>query len=504
MLSLLLACTDPDDHEPAESGDAGEVAAPSQLVPLPQLIKPGTGTFTLNADASLGATGPAVFAAEQLANYLRRPTGFALPVESTGEITLTLSDDLPAEAYTLEVTTEGVQIAASDAAGLFYGSQTLRQLFPAAIFGAQSAQVWTVPVVQIADVPRFEWRGVMIDVARHFFTVTEIERQIELLALHKLNRLHLHLTDDQGWRIEILSWPNLATWGGSTEVGGGSGGYYTQDEFRGLVAFAAERHVTLIPEIDFPGHAHAALASYPELNESGVAAELYTGEAVITTPLWLAGPETARFVADVWHEVAALSPASVVHIGGDEAIDTSDADYRAFVQSLQATVALDGKELLGWDEIGIVPLNSPFLAQYWYDADNAREAVKNGARIIASPAEYAYFDMIQSPDAAYGQVWAGIVGTEQAYDWDPELEGVSGVDIAGVEACAWTEYIDDEEKLDFMLWPRLAALAEVGWTLPGERDWAGFSERLGWHGARLDVLGVGYYRTVEVEWMSAL
>ena len=502
MLLLSLACVDPDDPFEDTRDTAVWSANPPQLVPQPANLSLEDGAFSLQADMRIGATGEAALVAEQLANFLRIPTCFALPVAATGDITLTLADGLPSEAYAIDVGPDGVQLTASDAAGLFYAAQTLRQLLPVAAFGPPSEAGWIAPAVHIEDAPQFEWRGAMIDVARHFFTVAEIERQVDLLAMHKLNRLHLHLTDDQGWRIEIKSWPNLALVGGATEVGGGPGGYYTQDEFAGLVAYAAERHVVIVPEIDFPGHANAALASYPELNESGVAAPVYTGEGVISTPLWLDGPATATFVSDVWSEVAALSPDAVVHIGGDEAIDTSAADYSTFIEFLQAAVGLDDKVLLGWDEIGTVPLDAPFFAQHWYDADNARGAVVRGARLISSPAEHAYLDMVQSPDAAYGQVWAGIVGTEAAYDWDPVLAGVSESDVAGVEGCAWTEYIDDQSKLDYMLWPRLSALSEVGWTPQADRDWVSFADRLAWHGGRLDALGVEYYATDEVNWVS--
>lgn len=492
-LLLLVACAD----KPVVP-DAVVLAAP-RLIPQPVRVEEGTGLYELDGDTRIDAGSGAEEVARLLAEALRPATGLPLEV-GAGAIRLRLVGELPAEGYTLDVDATGVTIDASDTAGLFYGTQTLRQLLPPEVLAATPVEgvKWRIPAVHIEDAPRFEWRGAMIDVARHFFTVEDVERQIDLLALHKLNRLHLHLTDDQGWRLEILSWPALTQVGGSTEVGGGVGGWYTQAEYAGLVAYAAERFVTVVPEIDFPGHANAALASYGELNESGVPADLYTGAGVISTPLWLEGPETAGFVADVLHEVAALTSGEWLHVGGDEAVDVALEDYAAFVVTLQEITAADGKTLVGWDEIGEVELEAPFVAQHWYDADLARSAAARGGRIIASPAEYAYLDMMQDADADYGQVWAGVIDVEDAYAWDPVLEGLEEGDVLGVEGALWTEYIDTVEKLDFMVWPRLAAHAELGWSPTGE--WDEFRERLAWHGGRLDALGVGYYRSPDVDW----
>ncbi|MFZ5477124.1 MAG: beta-N-acetylhexosaminidase, partial [Myxococcota bacterium] len=407
-----------------------------------------------------------------------------------GDVVLAVEPGGVAESYVLDVTADGVTIVGADAAGVFWGTQTLRQLVTAE----------GVPAVHVEDAPRFAWRGLMIDVARHFFTVEDLERQIDLMALHKLNRLHLHLTDDQGWRIEIESWPDLTAIGGSTEVGGGPGGFYTQGEYVALVEYAAERQIIVVPEIDFPGHSHAALASYAELNESGEREELYTGAGVISTPLWLEGEATAGFVEDVWREVAALTPGEWVHVGGDEAIDATPEQYAAFVTWLQGVVAAEGKTMIGWDEIGDVALTPPFVAQWWVDHDNAQDAIARGGMMIASPAHHAYLDMVHDAEATFGQTWAGPVGVRDAYDWEPLPPSVDEDDVLGVEGALWTEYVDTVERMDFMVWPRLAAHAEIGWTPQALRDWEGFRARLGEHGARLDALGVGYYRSPEVDW----
>lgn len=496
-LSLLLACVDPKSED---------LPAPL-LVPAPGWMEDGEGSYLLDVDTVISTPSAGRAVADLLAEALRPATGLPLDVVVNGDsgvrLELDPSLDLPPEAYTLDVFEDGVVIAASDAAGLFYGTQTFRQLLPARAWSheAERGPTWRVPVLSIADEPRFAWRGAMIDVARHFFGVEEIERQIDLLAMHKLNRLHLHLTDDQGWRIEIRSWPLLTEVGGSTEVGGGEGGWYTQDEYVALVDYAAERHVTVVPEIDFPGHAHAALASYDELNEGGEAIEPYTGTSVISTALWLEGPATAGFVADVLSEVAALTPGPWIHVGGDEAVTVASEEYAVFVADMQALVEAEGKTLVGWDEIGPVPLTPPFLTQHWFDEDNAREAVARGAQMIASPAEHAYLDMQHDVAADFGQTWAGRINVQDAYEWEPVPVGLDETDVVGVEGTIFTEYVDSREHLDLMLWPRLAAHAEVAWAAADAREWEDFRARLGAHGERLDVLDVGYYQSRQVDWV---
>ncbi len=501
-LLALAACNEPG------KGPRDDLEVPP-LVPLPVVVEDGVGSYTLGGDTVLAASGEgAEEVATLLAEALRPATGLPLPVESgdAGGVVLRIEpgSGLPAEAYVLDVEADGVTIVAKDAAGLFYGAQTLRQLLsPWSYADTEQDVAWAIPVVHVEDAPRFAWRGFMLDVARHFFTVDEVERQVDLMAAHKLNRLHLHLTDDQGWRIEITSWPDLTAIGGATEVDGGAGGFYTQAEYAALVAYAAARHVTVVPEIDFPGHANAALASYAELNESGERADAYTGPGVISTPLWLDGPATYGFVADVWSEVAALTPGEWLHVGGDEAVGIDDEAYEDFVLFLQETVAAEGKTMLGWDEIGGVPLEPPFAAQHWYDERRARSAVELGGQLIASPAEHAYLDMVHDSRAEFGQTWAGPVNVEAAYAWEPVPSGVDEDDVLGVEGALWTEYVDSVERLDLMAWPRLAALAELSWSPDDQTTWPTFEDRLEWHGARLEVMGVGYYRSPEVHWVRA-
>ena len=495
----LLGCTDP-------GGKGAPDAAVPGLVPLPAVVEDGEGTYVLDAATTIAAEGDAAPVAALLAEALRAGTGLPFPVEpgSAGGIVLLIDPSVEGgdEGYVLDVAADGVTLAAAAPAGLFYGAQTLRQLLAPASFGpaANGDADWSVPVAHIEDAPRFVWRGFMLDVARHFFTVDEVKRQIDLMSAHKLNRLHLHLTDDQGWRIEIAAWPRLTEIGGATEVGGGEGGYYTQADYAEIVAYAEARYVTVVPEIDFPGHANAALSAYAELNESGEPADVYTGAGVISTPLWLEGPATYGFVADVWREVAAITPGPWVHVGGDEAVGVDDDAYAAFLLFLQETVGAEGKILLGWDEIGGVPLDPPFYAQHWFSASQARTAAEDGALLIASPAAHAYLDMVHDSRAAYGQTWAGPVNVEATYDWNPTPFGVDDAAVAGIEGALWTEYVEDEGQIDYMAWPRLAALAEHAWAPAEAKDWWAFRDRLGWHGARLEAAGVGYYRSPEIAW----
>ena len=240
------------------------------------------------------------------------------------------------DAYELRATADAVQITGGSPAGVFYGLQTLRQLLPVSVEyrGARPHAV-SVPAVRIADKPRFEWRGAMLDVARHFFTVEEVKRYIDLIALYKINRLHLHLADDQGWRIEIKSWPRLTKVGGRTQVGGNGGGFYTQEEYKEIVAYARSRYVTIVPEIDTPGHTNAALASYAELNVSEESPALYEGTEVGFSTLWINSEITYQFLDDVIGELAALTPTPYIHIGGDEARSTPKEDFKKFIKRFQ-------------------------------------------------------------------------------------------------------------------------------------------------------------------------
>ncbi len=410
-----------------------------------------------------------------------------------------------AEAYEITVKPATTVITASDPAGLFYGVQTLRQLMPWFVeyeaVRADRSRPLVLPPVHIVDAPRFPWRGAMLDVARHFFTVDEVERYVDLLAMLKMNRLHLHLADDQGWRIEIRAWPNLVLHGGSTEVGGGPGGFYTQEQFAGLVAYARSRFVTIVPEIDMPGHTNAALASYPELNCSGVAPPLYTGIRVGFSALCIDKAITYTFLDDVVREIGGLT-GPYFHMGGDEVQTLTPEQYAAFVERVQGIVQAHGKSMIGWDEIAATRLLPTSIVQHWRPERPPGAAVERGARVILSPADRLYVDMKYDASTAIGLTWAGQIDVRKAYDWDPEtlIAGLRGTSILGVEAPLWSETIANIREVEYLAFPRLAAVAEIGWSPRDRRGWDEFKARLGAQAPRWSALGINFYRAPQVPW----
>jgi hexosaminidase len=405
------------------------------------------------------------------------------------------SDPLGPEGYRLEVRDGQAHVEAETDAGRFYAEQALRSL---------SAD-GTARDVVIADRPRFAWRGAMLDVARHFFGVEDVCRVIDHLSAYKLNVLHLHLSDDQGWRLAIDAWPRLAEHGGSTAVGGGAGGFYTQGDYRAIVSYASERFVTVVPEIDTPGHVQAALASYPELG--GGPAELYSGTDVGFSSLDVHSDRTYRFLDEVFGELAALTPGPFLHIGGDEAHNTSEADYLTFMARVQPLVAAHGKRLAGWEEIASAPLIDGAVVQLWNTRnprghDLARAAAEQGAQLVMSPADRVYLDMKYDADTPLGIDWAGHVDVRDSYDWDPAalVDGVGEDAIVGVEAPLWTETVTTLREVETMLLPRLCAVAEVAWSPAGVRDWDDFRTRLAAEGPRWDAAGTAYHRSRQVPW----
>ena len=533
LLFALTACSDgggakpggggggsgDDTGAPSDTGapDAADPVAALGLLPVPASLALAEGSVALDETTVLWATGPGLEVAELLAEALAPATGLPLPVQEgdgTGagpaDVVLRIDDSVSesAEGYRIVVDPEaGIQLTGADRDGLFWSTQTLRQLLPAAAFSPSLAtpagDAWAVPALTIDDAPTHSWRGGMLDVARHFYGVDFVKRQIDLFALHKLNRFHLHLTDDQGWRIEIQSWPELAIIGGATEVGGGPGGYYTQDEYVELVEYAAARSIVIIPEIDFPGHANAALSAYGVLNESGEPAAPYTGTPVITTPLYLGAPETYEMVEDVWTEVAALTPGPWVHVGGDEAIDLDQPEYAAFMQWLHGVIEDQDKLLIGWDEIGEGELSRPHIAQYWWQGELAVAAADAGAELIYSWASECYLDMVYDGEAEFGQTWAGRIDTRKAYTCRPGLGGVDNDRWLGIEGPLWTEFVGTEDDVEFMLWPRLSAMSESAWSSGPLLDWDDFAARAPQHGARLAAIGVAFNRDDTIDWDAA-
>jgi hexosaminidase len=501
-------------------------AAPAQaaetVIPKPVSIERSGGEpFALTSDTRIvveQGSREAAGVGNYLARLLRRSTGYSLPVRSGdssgGEPAIFLELDRSPqsgdEGYRLRVSRTDVRLEAATGAGLFHGVQTLRQLLPAKV---ESSSVqpgpWTVPRMRVADRPRFAWRGAHLDVSRHFFSVDEVKRYIDLISQYKVNVLHLHLSDDQGWRIVIDSWPRLATIGGSTEVGGGPGGFYTKRDYREIVHYAADRYLTVVPEIDTPGHTNAALASYADLNCSGVAPPLYTGTDVGFSSLCVDKEITYQFLDDVVRELADLTPGSYLHLGGDEAHETTQEDYLSFLDRLQPIVARHGKQMIGWEEIVQAPLRPGTLAQHWSPATGsepgtelARQAVAQGVKLVMSPANHAYLDMKYDPSTPLGLSWAGFVEARDSYEWDPAtlVDGVGEQNVIGVESALWSETLEDIDDIEFMAFPRLPGLAEIGWSPRQGRGWDEYRVRLAAQGPRWEAQGVDFYRSPQVQW----
>jgi hexosaminidase len=504
--------------------------AAHRIVPVPLSVIPSTGApFTLGAATSIVApegNAEAARTAAMLAALLRVPTGLRLPVTPSnaaapqGAIALRLGGpaSLGSEGYELTVSADSVRITANAPAGLFHGVQTVRQLLPAAIEsqlnqGRRAAAVWTIPAGQITDRPRFAWRGAMLDVARHFFTVDEVKQYIDVLAMYKMNIFHLHLGDDQGWRIQIDSRPKLTEIGGSTEVGGGPGGFYTKADYAAIVRYAADRYITIVPEIDMPGHTHAAIASYPELSCSrpmpastaaAPVAGTFTGTVVGGCTFCPDSENVYAFVDDVVKEISAMTPGPWFHMGGDEVHVLKDPQYTKFVERVQDIVYKYGKTMVGWEEIGKAKLRPTSIAQQW-KSDTVPPAVLQGAKVIMSPAPKAYLDMKYTPNTELGLTWAAIIELRTAYDWEPltYLKGVKEDQILGVEGPLWGETVQNIGAALYLTLPRLPALAELGWSHPEQRQWESFRQRIAGHAARWRLLGMNFYPSPQVDWDGA-
>ena len=484
------------------------------IIPAPLSVDPDPGgNFTIDSATVIArSAGPEASAvADWLAELLRRGTGFPLPTVEAGSrpggaITLLLDSGDPEigdEGYTLTVTAQGVTVRARAAAGLFHGAQSLRQLLPAAIETDGAAGRCTVPGGTVVDRPRFPWRGAMLDVCRHFFGVADVKRYIDQIALYKMNILHLHLSDDQGWRIEISKWPRLTEIGGSTAVGGGPGGWYSHDDYREIVAHARSRHVTVVPEIDTPGHTNAALASYAEFNCDGTAPGLYTGIEVGFSSLCVAKPITYEFLRDVFSELAALTPGRYLFVGGDETLSTPPSDYATFMEKV-ARIAIDvGKTPVAWAEAASAPVPPQLVAVYWDINDggaDVRRAAERGLRVVIAPGNRSYLDMKYDQDTPLGLLWAGPVSVEASYDWDPGDYGILEAQVEGVEAPIWTETLTTMADIEFMAFPRLSGIAEIGWSPQPAHDWQGYRRRLALQAPRWEALGINFHRAPSVDW----
>ncbi|WP_234021832.1 beta-N-acetylhexosaminidase [Streptomyces sp. Amel2xE9] len=503
------------------------------------------GTAVLDADTTLWA-GPGTATAER---WLRGALGAALglplaPAASAQDpncVRLRVDDTLEPEEYRLFAAEAGVEIAGGDAAGVFWGAQTLRQLLGPDAFRrapVRPGAARTIPPRVIGDAPRFRWRGLLLDVARHFLPKDGVLRYLDLMAAHKLNVLHLHLTDDQGWRVEIKRYPKLTgtgSWRARTKLGHRlssqweekpHGGHYTQDDLREIVAYAAERHISVVPEIDLPGHSQAAIAAYPELGNTDVVdtSALTVWDDWGINPNVLAPTEDVlRFYEGVLEEVLDVFPADAgefapfVHIGGDEcpkdqwrASATAQARIRElgvagedglqawFIGHFDAWLAARGRRLIGWDEILEGGLAKGAAVSSWRGYAGGIAAARAGHDVVMCPEQYVYLDHRQAPGEDE-PVPIGFVRTlEDVYRFEPVpagLDAQAAAHVLGAQANVWSEVLENQARVDYQAFPRLAAFAEVAWSAlpaPGERDFAGFERRMTAHYRRLDALGVGY------------
>ncbi|MFT4281625.1 family 20 glycosylhydrolase [Microbacterium sp.] len=486
------------------------MSAPS-VVPLPSSMT-ATGGAPFRLDGAVLTGDPA--AVTELRRLLGLRTGLHLPVESSPgsgsapagrRIDLRIGTLRDPESAVVVIEGDAVTVEGADAAGLFYAVQTLAQL------AVPSGADWELPALRIHDIPRFAYRGVMLDVARHFHDVQTVEAVIERAAGLKFNHLHLHLSDDQGWRLALASRPLLTEHASGTSIGGDPGGHFTRDDYQRIVAAAAARHMVVVPEIDLPGHTHAVGLAYPELCEDPVisdevkatvrdfggdlprSGELYTGLAVGFSSLRIRDERTYAFVSDVLGELAELTPGPYLHVGGDEALGTPADDFAVFMERVTAMVVAQGKTPVTWHEAGAAPGLAPgTVGQYWGFVepiegmdDKTRAFVARGGRVILSPADAVYLDMKFAADSPLGLTWArGVTTLERAYDWEPAevIAGIGDEQILGVEAALWTETVRDLADIDALLFPRIAAAAEAAWSPPRgstpERSWASFRERV--------------------------
>ena len=413
---------------------------------------------------------------------------------SGARVTATLDPALGPESFELDVSPAAWELRAGDEAGAYRAAQAL----------VQALRDGAVPTFACSDSPRYAVRGVMLDVARHFFPVVAVERVIDLAAAYRFNELHLHLSDDQGWRLEIEGRPLLTERASANDVDGGAGGFFTREDYRHLQAYALERHVVVVPEIDLPGHTHAAQVAYPKVSPDGLPREPYAGIEVGFSSVHLTSPESWALIEDVVASLARDTVGEHLHLGGDETLTLQRAEYLTFMERLGAVVARHGKKLALWQEAAGATLPPGTRLQYWTweieTAHLAEAARTQDVVFVASPANHAYLDQKYTEDFPLGLTWAGTVSIRDAYAWDPveELPGVPAGSVVGVEACLWTETLRTLDDLTTMILPRLPALAEVAWGSPADYDRLVAS--IARHGRWWEADGLVFHRDPAVDW----
>lgn len=503
------------------------------IIPVPKQVDGGLGFFTFSANTAFHVPADTLFGvSDRFASELRRSTGLPLLISTAeGEIDVAIQADLGPESYSLVVSEDNITVRGGDEAGIFYAFQSLRQMLPPEIEVASFVPdvIWEVPAVSIQDSPRFPYRGLHLDVGRHFFDVAFVKKYIDTMSRYKFNRFHWHLTEDQGWRIEIKKYPlltEIAAWRKETIVGKNfdpyvgdgipHGGFYTQEQIREVVQYAAERYVTVIPEIEMPGHSSAVLAAYPSLG-------CHPGPFTVPT-IWgvmdeilCPSEETFTFLEDVLTEVMELFPGEYIHIGADEVPKTrwenselaqavikreglkDEQELQSwFVRRIETFLNANGRRLIGWDEILEGGLAPDATVMSWRGPAGGIEAAKAGHDVIMTPTKYAYFDFYQADPAVepLAMNWAGFtIPLDSVYSFEPvpdELTAIEARHILGAQANLWTEYISTPEYAEYMVYPRALALSEVVWSARDRRNLDSFYRRMVGNLPHLESLGVNY------------
>ncbi|MEU1869720.1 beta-N-acetylhexosaminidase [Streptomyces sp. NPDC019793] len=514
-----------------------DVTHATDVIPQPRQVaaRDADAFFDLGPDTALVAGEGTEHTERWLRATLGAATGLPLaPGAGDGGIRLSLDGELAEEGYRLDIAPKGVHLTGGGPAGLFWGAQTLRQLLGPDAFRRAPLpdRRWRLPLGRIEDAPRFRWRGLMLDVSRHFMPKDGVLRYLDLMAAHKLNVLHFHLTDDQGWRVEIKRHPKLTetgSWRSRTKFGHRAsplwedkphGGYYTQEDIREIVAYAAARHVTVVPEIDVPGHSQAAIAAYPELGNTDV----IDTTALSVWDTWGVCPNvlnpsenTLRFYEGVFEELLELFPSEFVHIGGDECpkdqwrasataqariaeLGLADEDELQswFIQHFDTWLAARGRRLIGWDEILEGGLAKGAAVSSWRGYAGGIAAARAGHDVVMCPEQQVYLNFREDGGEDEPVPIAYVRTLEDVYRFEPvpaELTPQEAGHVIGTQANLWTEVTENQERVDYQLFPRLAAFAEVAWSAlpaPADRDYGAFERRMATHYRRLDALGVAY------------
>jgi len=518
------------------------------IIPEPFHVAKGTGIFQLPKSIAINAPTSANELTDQIAKQLRTVTGKTVYFsKNNASITLDIIKDevLGSEGYTLNVSANGIVISANTNAGLFYGWQTLQQILPAAIY-AQSVQPntqWQVSYVSIIDKPRFAWRGLMLDVSRHFFSKADVKTFINDMARYKYNRFHWHLTDDQGWRIEIKSLPKLTEVGAWRAERKGKwmnittpalsepktyGGYYTQEDIKEIVAYAKSKYIEVIPEVDIPGHSMAINTAYPQLSTTpNYPYQVNAGDEFMD---WegLNGHATAKidnsldpsnemvyeYLDKIFGEIAPLFPFEYIHMGGDEnaknnwekstnvqalmkreGLKNQNEVQSYFVRRVQKIINSKGKKMMGWDEILEGGLSGDAAVMSWRGVAGGIEAAKQNHKVVMSPNAYNYIDFYQGELTAEGKVYAGL-RMKKTYSFEPIPDGIDASLILGNQANLWTEQLQNMRNAQYMTWPRAMATAEVSWSPKEKKNWTSFSKKVEAHFEKLDAANVKYAKSM--------